>query len=68
MVSTGANGDNGEPLDNGVPYRQTTAEDRQVIFFTCRSTMVNGRPKEGIFQELANQLRFKPRLLLNTGR
>jgi hypothetical protein len=33
-----------EPVDNGVPYQQTTAEDRMMIFMTVKSTMVKGCP------------------------
>jgi hypothetical protein len=54
---------NDEPVDNGVPYRQTTAEDRMMIFMTVKSTMVEGRPKHGIFRALADQLKFKPRII-----
>jgi hypothetical protein len=36
---------NGEEEDNDDTYQQTTAADRQCIFRTCRSTMVNGRLK-----------------------
>lgn len=49
-----------DDLDNDVPNRQTTASDRQAIFCTCKSTMVDGRVKKGIFSELAKQLKFKP--------
>jgi hypothetical protein len=63
MEELAANAVNSEPVDNGVPCRQTTAEHRQVIFFTCRTTMVNGKPKKGIFKELASQLQFKPRII-----
>jgi hypothetical protein len=63
MVTTGGAVANGEPVDNDVPCRQTTAEQRQVIFFTCRSTMVNGKVKRGIYNELALQHQFKPRVI-----
>jgi hypothetical protein len=50
---------NGEEDDNDDTYRQTTAADRQCIFIACRSTMVNGRLKRGIFSSLAKQLGFE---------
>jgi hypothetical protein len=61
MISAVA--DNDEVVDHGVPCRQTMAEHRQVIFFTCRTTMVNGKLKKGIFKELVSQLQFKPRII-----
>ena len=41
-------------------YRQMKPDDKRIILIAVRSTMVNGRPKHGIFTELAKQLRFEP--------
>jgi hypothetical protein len=41
-------------------YRQATAEERRILFVAVRSNMVEGRPKKGIFSELAKQLGFQP--------
>jgi hypothetical protein len=51
--------DNEGVVDNGGTYRQTTAADRQSIFVTCRSTMVDGHLKKGIFRDFSTQLGFE---------
>jgi hypothetical protein len=51
----------GESVHNGDRrHRQTAATDRAAIFYGVRATIVNGRPKRGIFRELAKRLKFKP--------
>ena len=40
--------------------RQSKESDKRIILISIQSTMVNGRPKKGIFTELANQLEFEP--------
>jgi hypothetical protein len=45
-----------EEVENEHSHRSTTCGERQSIFFTCRSTMVNGHLKAGIQKELAKQL------------
>jgi hypothetical protein len=59
MVDTGEPPANDEPVNNDGTYRQTTAADQQTIFLACRSTMVKGKTKRGIFNELTNQLEFE---------
>jgi hypothetical protein len=39
--------------------RDTSVEDRRIIFYSCRAAMVNGVVRHGIQAELANQLGFK---------
>jgi hypothetical protein len=39
--------------------RDTTVEDRRIIFYSCRTAMVNGAVRPGIQEELAKQLGFK---------
>jgi hypothetical protein len=51
--------DNDGSMDNGGTYRQTTTADWQSIFVTCRSTMVDGHLKKGIFRDLSSQLGFE---------
>jgi hypothetical protein len=41
-------------------YRQVTKADKMTIFFAIRSSMVDGKPKYGIFKKLSVQLGFKP--------
>jgi hypothetical protein len=48
--------DNEGPADNGRKYTCLTAQQLQIIFYTIRTTMVNGRPQRGIFTKLASQL------------
>jgi hypothetical protein len=49
-------------MDNVVAERvkmtATNYGDRRTIFIAIRATMVNGRPRRGIFKELADQLGF----------
>jgi hypothetical protein len=42
-----------------VIVRATNFGDRKTIFIAIRATMVNGRPRKNIFQELAEQLGYK---------
>jgi hypothetical protein len=63
MDSPSGQADNGEPsgMEYAISYhRQMSAEDKRLVFVAVRSTMVNGRPRKGIFSELAKQLRFEP--------
>jgi hypothetical protein len=46
-------------VDNGRTRRETTMAERQVIFYACRATMVNGRIQRGIFGKLAKDLGFE---------
>jgi hypothetical protein len=46
-------------VDNGRKYRQTTAAERQSIFYACRAAMVDGRLKNGFQRELAVQMGFE---------
>jgi hypothetical protein len=39
--------------------RDTTSEDRRIIFYSCRAAMVNGALRPGIQAELAKQLGFE---------
>jgi hypothetical protein len=47
--------------------RDTTVEDRRIIFYSCRTAMVNGAVRPGIQEELARQLGFKKKLFLRYG-
>jgi hypothetical protein len=62
MMNSSGDADNGEPVDNDngkvQRYRELTSGDLQSIFYAVRSTMVNGRPKHGIFKKLACQLSY----------
>jgi hypothetical protein len=51
--------DNDDDVEDPTKRRNTTESDRRVIFFACRASMEDGRPKRGIFQELADLLGFK---------
>jgi hypothetical protein len=59
MEDNSAITDDEEAVDNDDTYGQTIVADRQCIFIACRSTMVNGRLKRGIFSSLAKQLGFE---------
>jgi hypothetical protein len=63
-MSLSFEGTDNEVLSDGTPevsyHRQMSAEDKRVVFIAVRSTMVNSRPKRGIFSELAKQLGFEP--------
>jgi hypothetical protein len=48
--------DNGDVAEGSASYRTTTFADRYAIFMAVRSTMVNGRVKNGIHSELGRQL------------
>jgi hypothetical protein len=52
--------DNGDPPPNSKRYRQMTAADKKAVFYAIRSTMVNGRPKQGIMKKISSELGFKP--------
>jgi hypothetical protein len=43
-------------VHNGPKYRQMTSIDKRTLFYAIRSTMVEGRPKHGIFRKLATEL------------
>jgi hypothetical protein len=56
MESISGDADNGGPVNKDRKYKQLSAADLQTIFYSIRSTMVNGRPKHGIFKKIAVQL------------
>jgi hypothetical protein len=41
-----------------------TSNDKQTLFYAIRSTMVEGQPKHGIYRKLANELGFKPLVIM----
>lgn len=51
------------PVNREVKYRQATTADRRTIFFAVRASIENGRPKQGIFSEIARQLGFSRKLV-----
>jgi hypothetical protein len=55
-MSSSGGSDNEGPVHNDKKYSQLTAAHLQTIFYTVRSTMVDGRPKHGIFTKIARQL------------
>jgi hypothetical protein len=59
-METSDDEDNGNIADNGPKYRQMTSTDKRMVFYAIRSTMVEGRPKHGIYLKLAKELGFKP--------
>jgi hypothetical protein len=58
-METSKDEDNGDIADNGPKYRQMTSNDKWMVFYATRSTMVEGRPKHGIYLKLAKELGFK---------
>jgi hypothetical protein len=55
--------DSDDVVHNGPKYRQVTSNDKRALFYAIRSTMVEGRPKHGIYRKLANELGFKPLMI-----
>jgi hypothetical protein len=47
--------DNGDIVDNGPKYRQMMVNDKRTVFYAIRSTMVEGRPKHGIYRKIASE-------------
>ena len=61
MDTTVEDAGNDGPVTKDKKYRNLVAADLQVIFYSVRATMVNNRPKHGIFQTLAAELRIDQR-------
>jgi hypothetical protein len=55
--------DNEDAVEDMPGRKNTTAADRAIIFYACKTSMENGHLKNGIFKELASQLGFKPKAI-----
>jgi DNA-binding transcriptional regulator YdaS (Cro superfamily) len=55
-MNSDGNTDSEDDVEDPRRYRSTTMDERYAIFLTVRTTMVDGRVKNGIHSELAKQL------------
>jgi hypothetical protein len=63
MTDEDTNSDN--DVEHPAKHKNTNESNRCVIFYaSCRANMVDGHPKRGIFQELADLLGFKGKAAL----